>query len=100
MRVLALKPVGAEAVFVPRLAVLHFEQERRAAIPVPHLGGVDAMPAGHFPCPEQIEDRGGMRAALVPWLVAERLAEISDFRMRPELQMGDDLVCRETFRQA
>ena len=39
-----------------------------------------------------------MRAALVPWLVADGLAEISAFRMRPELQMGDDLVCRKMFR--
>ena len=95
MRVLALQPIWPKAVFVPRLAVLHLEQERRAPIPVPHLGGVDAMPARHLPCPQQIEDRGGMRAALVTGLVAEGLAEISAFRMRPELQMGDDLVCRE-----
>ena len=35
MRVLALEPVGTKAIFVPGLAVLHFEQERRPAIPVP-----------------------------------------------------------------
>ena len=66
MRVLTIEPILAEPVGVPGLVMLHFEQERRAAIPVPHLGGVDAVPARHFPCPEQIEDRGGMRAALCP----------------------------------
>jgi len=95
MRMLALQPIWPKAVFVPRLAVLHFEQERRAPIPVPHLGGVDAMPARHLPCPQKIEDRGRVRAALVAGLVAEGLAEIAAFRVRPKLQMRDDLVGSE-----
>ena len=43
MRVLTIEPILAEPMGMPGLVMLHFEQERRAAIPVPHLGGVDAM---------------------------------------------------------
>src|SRR6476619_6145033 len=31
MRMLAFQPIGAEMIFVPRLAVLHFQEQRRAA---------------------------------------------------------------------
>src|SRR6478735_12015465 len=100
MRVLAFEPIWAEAIFVPPLAMLHFQEQRRAAIPVPHLGGVDAMPARHLSCPEQVKDRGRVRAAFMAGLVAEGLAEISSFRVWHELQVRDDLVGSERSRHA
>ena len=45
LRMLALQPIGPQAVLVVRLTVLHFEQKRRAAIPVPKLRRIDAVPA-------------------------------------------------------
>jgi hypothetical protein len=36
--------VWAQAIVVTRLTVFNFEQKRRAAMPVPKLGGIDAMP--------------------------------------------------------
>ena len=60
---------------VARLAVLDFEEQRRAPIQVPHLGGVDAMPARHLPCPQQIEDRCRVRAALVTDLFTAQMSK-------------------------
>ena len=70
-----------------RLTVLHFEQQRRAAMPVPQLGRVDAMPARHLAGLQQKEDGGGMGATMRPGLVAERLAEPAAFGMRLELRV-------------
>ena len=63
MRVLAFQPIGAKSVLVARLVVLDLEEQRRAAIPVPH-----------------------------------GLPEIAAFRMRPKLEVGDDLVCGQRSR--
>jgi hypothetical protein len=75
MRVLAFQPIGAKSVLVARLIVPDLEEQRRAAIPVPHLGGVDAMPARDLARPEQIEDRRRVRAAFMAWFIPEGLAE-------------------------
>jgi hypothetical protein len=88
-----LQPIGAEAVVVPRLAMLYLEQQWCASIPVPHLRGVDAVPARHLTRPEQVKDRSRVRAALVARLIAEGLAKEAAFRMWLQLEVGDDLVC-------
>ena len=64
LRVLAAKPIGPEPNFVARLSMLDLEQQRRAAMPVPQLGGVDAMPAGDFARLQQKQNGGGVGAAL------------------------------------
>ena len=94
VRMVAFMPIRAEPVFVPRLAMLHFEQERRAAMPVPKLRRIDAVPARHLSRLQQKENGGGMRAAMLPALVAERLAELPALGMRLEPELRDDLVGR------
>src|SRR5579862_1034423 len=56
-----------------------FERKRCAGIPMPHLGGGDAMPVRAFAALEQKIDRGRCR-------VAKRLAEMAAFRMRLEIK--------------
>src|SRR5262245_21540680 len=92
MGVLAFVPTGAEPVFMPRRAVLHFELERRAAIPVPNLDRVDLVPARNLARLEQEQDRGRVRAAVRPCRVAERLAEPAAFRMRLEVMLPDHVL--------
>ena len=63
---LAFEPIGPQAVFVVHLTVLHLEQERRPAIPVPKLRRIDPVPARDLARLQQKENGGRMGPALVP----------------------------------
>src|SRR5579862_4210348 len=56
-----------------------FERKRCAGIPMPHLGGVDAVPMRALAALEQKIDRGGCR-------IAKRLAEMTALRMRLKIK--------------
>src|SRR3990172_9639514 len=83
-----------------RLPVLHLEQQRRPAVPVPELGRIDAVPARHLSGLKQKENGGGMSAAMRPGLVAERLAEPAAFGMGLELELGNHFLGGQRFSHA
>jgi len=60
---------------VTRLAVLDFEQERRPAVPMEHLGRVHTVPACDLAGLEHIEDGSRMGAITVTLFIAESLPE-------------------------
>ena len=62
-------------------------------MPMPELGGIDAMPMRDLSRLQQEKNGGGMGPALMTEFVAEGLAEPAAFGMRPQLQMRDDLIC-------
>ena len=45
LRTLPVQPIGAETKVLAPAVLMQPEQQRRAAISVPELGGIDAMPA-------------------------------------------------------
>jgi hypothetical protein len=68
------------------------EFERRAGIPMPDLGGVDAMPMRALAAREQEIDRSREGAGAVAFsLVAEGLAEMSALGIRLQSQETDDI---------
>jgi hypothetical protein len=81
----------ASRVQAERLAVLDFEEERRA-MPVPKLGGTDLVPVRQLARLEQKQDRRRVSTPMRPALVAERLSKPTAFGMWLELQMRDHLV--------
>src|SRR5712671_2648423 len=59
---------------------------------MPHLGRVDAMPMGALAAGEQEIDRSRGRASVAcRALVAEGLAEMPAFGMRPQVEQPDDV---------
>jgi hypothetical protein len=80
---------------VARVAVPHFEEKWSAAMPVPKLCSIDAMPVRDLASFEQEQNGGGMRPAFMTRLVAEGLAEPTAFGMRLQLQMRDDRISGE-----
>jgi hypothetical protein len=92
MRMIALMPVWSEPVFVTRLAVFRFEQQRRAAIPMPQLGSVDLVPARHLARFEEKQDSRRMSPPMRAGLVAKGLAEPAALRMGLQSEMRDHLV--------
>ncbi len=64
--------------------------ERRAGVPVPHLGRIDPVPARDLACPQQEVDGGGGRAVRCASAsgVAERLAIMPAFWMRLEAEQS------------
>jgi len=72
----------------PRAA--EFEQQRRACVEVPHLGGIDPVPVRALAARQQEIDRGRGRAAAVDAPgVAESLAEMSALGMRLEIEAAN-----------
>jgi hypothetical protein len=74
----------------PAVVVGDLKLERRTAIPVPHLHGVDPVPMRHLTGLQQKQDCGGVRTATVTRLVPEGLAEPAALGVRLKLMMGDD----------
>ena len=84
--------VGAERIVVDDLAlVADPELQRRAGVPVPDLGGVDAMPVRNVLALEQVVDRGRVRAGARD-VIAEGLAIPAARGMALELEKSDDVV--------
>src|ERR1700678_327640 len=66
------------------------QSQRRAGMPVPDFRRVDPVPVGAFAAREQKEDRRrGGTIARHRRVVAERLAEMTALRMRPEIEQPD-----------
>src|SRR5262245_16586800 len=83
-----------------RAVSMDVELERSAGVPVPGLGGIDAVPMGTLPAREQEIDRGRSRApALDRARIAEGLPEMSAFGMRREVQQADHLGGSEELGQ-
>ncbi len=67
--------------------------KRRARIEMPDFGGVHPMPARTLALGQEKLNHGRNRAAADMSLVAEGLAEMSAFLMRPEPEQPDDVCC-------
>ncbi len=66
------------------------EHERRAGLPQPDLGGIDAVPVAALPRREQEQDRRAGTAPAIAGQVAPGLAVVAAFRMRGQCQRPDD----------
>ena len=64
-----------------RLPLPHLKQERRPAMPMPKLRGIDPVPARDFAGLQEKQDRGRMRAAGVSFRISERLAIMPSLRV-------------------
>src|SRR6185312_4005290 len=67
--------------------------ERSAGVMMPDLVGIDAMPVRALACLQQKENRGAGTPRLVDG--TKRLAIVAALGMRPQPEVGDDLVGRE-----
>ncbi len=67
----------------------------RAGITMPDFGGINAMPVRALAARQQKIDRGRSGAAVDLPRIAERLAEMTAFRMRLELEQPDDVAGAE-----
>jgi hypothetical protein len=89
---LARKQVRAQRELLHRSVLIgNLQQQRRAAMPVPGLNGVDAVPVRHLSVGQKKQDRRRMGPALMPHLVAKGLAIPAAFGMPLKSEIGDDV---------
>ena len=92
LRALAGREIGPEVMRASIVPVgADGDDERRAGVPVPGLGGIDAVPLRNLADIEQKEDGGGGRAAVDLARVAKSLAIPAALGVRLQLQEGLDL---------
>jgi hypothetical protein len=92
LRPLAPDQVGAQAMHVCRIAGARgFYLQWRPGVKMPNLGRIHAMPARHLTGFEKkINQRRDGPAARIMRRIAKGFAEIATFRMRAQIEQGDD----------
>src|SRR5262249_43722287 len=93
LRALAGGEIRPEREALDRAVPAHrgLKQHRSARIPVPDLDRIDAVPVRALACREQKVDRRRRGAAADAARITKRLAEMSAFRMRLQVEQADDV---------
>src|SRR5215216_6441294 len=96
LRPLASRQIGAEPQRGNAVGVHNPERQRRARVPMPDLGGVDAVPARTLAARQQEINRRRSGARTIHDLgVAKGLAKVPAFRVRLQSEQPHDIGARQ-----